>query len=180
VAPGEVGPDAGRVAARVAVPGEGPGADLPATGDSAAPRTAFLARRGYRPWPALWPRYWLPVGVAQGSGAWAGVFTSGQDALERHAYSASVMAGTGLAAGTWRADVAYQYAGLTRAVLDAAYSRSETIVVQPAGGPPPGPANDTTSGRERCCGRSEDASLGVTVRQRRFRWSAAARLGAEY
>jgi hypothetical protein len=180
VAPGAVGPDAGRAAARAAVPGEGPGSALPATGDSAAPRAALLERRGYRPWPALWPKYWLPVGVAQGSGAWAGVFTSGQDALERHAYSASVMAGTGLAAGTWRADVAYQYAGLTRAVLDAAYSRSETIVVQPAGGSPPGPGNDTASGRERCCVRSEDASLGVTVRRRRFRWSAAARLGAEY
>jgi len=180
VAPGAVGPDAGRAAARVAAPGEDSGAVPPATGDSATPRAAILERRGYRPWPALWPKYWLPVGVAQGSGAWAGVFTSGQDALERHAYSASVMAGTGLAAGTWRADVAYQYAGLTRAVLDAAYSRSEAVFVPPAGGSPPGSGNDTTNGRERCCVRSEDASLGVTVRQRRFRWSAAARLGAEY
>lgn len=161
VAPGAVGPDSGRAASGVAVPGEGSGAALPAMGDSATPRAVIVERRGYSPWPALWPKYWLPVGVAQGSGAWAGIFTGGQDALGRHSYSASVMAGTGLAAGTWRADVAYQYAGLTRAVLDAAYSRSETV-------------------EEHCCVRSEDASLGVTVRRRRFRWSAAARLGAEY
>jgi hypothetical protein len=180
MAPGAVGPDAGRAAARVAVPGEGSGAALPAMGDSATPRAAILERRGYRPWPALWPKYWLPVGVAQGSGAWAGVFTGGQDALERHAYSASVMAGTGLAAGTWRADLAYQYAGLTRAVLDAEYSRSEMVFVHPAGGSPAGSGNDTANGREHCCVRSEDASLGVTFRHRRYRWSAAARLGAEY
>ena len=176
VVSGAMAPDTGRGA----VSGKNAGAALPAMGDSAPPRAAIFSRHGYRPWPTLWPKYWLPVGVAQGSGAWAGIFTSGQDALERHAYSASVMVGTGVAAGTWRADLAYQYAGLTRAVLDAGYSRSETVFVHPAGGSSAGSGNDTADGQEHCCVRSEDASLGVTFRHRRYRWSAAARLGAEY
>ena len=112
-----------------------------------------LSRHGYRPWPALLPKYWLPVGAAQAGGAWAGAYTSGQDALGRHAYSAQAGVGTGSAADTWRLDVAYQYAGLSPAVLDAAYARTEGTA---------------------------DASAGVTLRHRRYRWSAAARVAAEY
>jgi hypothetical protein len=137
-----VAPDVGGVAA--------------APGHAAAPpdsASAVLARHGYRPWPALLPKYWLPVGAAQAGGAWAGVYTSGQDALDRHAYSAQVGVGTGSAAGTWRADFAYQYAGLSSAVIDAAYSRTEG---------------------------TSDVSAGVTLRRRRYRWSAAARVAAEY
>jgi hypothetical protein len=128
---------------------------LAASADTAPPDSAsvVLARHGYRPWPALLPKYWLPVGAAQAGGAWAGVYTSGQDALDRHMYSAQVGVGTGSSAGTWRADLAYQYAGLSPAVIDAAYSRSQGTA---------------------------DASAGVTLRQRRYRWSAAARVAAEY
>lgn len=180
VVPGADEPVAGRDTSRAAPSGGDPGAAPGPASDSAAPRAEILTRHGYRPWPSLWPKYWLPVGEAQGSGVWAGIFTSGQDALDRHTYSAAVRIGAGTAAGSWRADLGYAYAGLTRAVLDAAYSRIEEVYtpratggVQPAGG-------DTAAGQEACCLRSEDASLGVTWRQRRFRWSAAARLGAEY
>jgi hypothetical protein len=142
-----VDPDAGSGTAM-------PSADAPrparAPADSADP---VLARHAYRPWPALLPKYWLPVGVAQAGGGWAGAYTSGQDALGRHAFSAQAGVGLGSAAGTWRADVAYQYAGLAPAVFDAAYTR--------------------TAG-------TADASIGVALRHRRYRWSAAARVAAEY
>jgi hypothetical protein len=143
---------------RVTPDSDGAGAALRSTAapaDSVPPAFAsvVLARHGYRPWPTLLPKYWLPVGAAQAGGAWAGVYTSGQDALDRHAYSAQVAVGTGSAAGTWRADFAYQYAGLSPTVFDAAYSRT---------------------------GETADASAGVTLRQRRYRWSAAARVAAEY
>jgi hypothetical protein len=130
-----------------------PSSDAPANPAPPDSASVVLARHGYRPWPALLPKYWLPVGAAQAGGAWAGVYTSGQDALDRHTYSAQVGTGTGSAAGTWRADFAYQYAGLSPAVIDAAFSRTEG---------------------------ASDASAGVTLRRRRYRWSAAARAAAEY
>jgi hypothetical protein len=141
-------------------------------GDSTPP-AAILARHRYRPWPALLPQYWLPIGVAQGRSGWAGFFTSGEDALGRHAYAVSALAGTGLAAGTWRADVGYQYAGLGRVVLDAALSRAEEAFT--ARRPPP-----DSGVVEGCCLRTDEASLGVTAQLRRYRTAAAVRLGAEY
>ena len=148
-----VTPDADGAGAAPRSTVEPPSSAAPA--DTALPDSAsvVLARHRYRPWPTLLPKYWLPVGAAQAGGAWAGVYTSGQDALDRHTYSAQVGVGTGSAAGTWRTDLAYQYAGLSPAVVDAAYARTQGTA---------------------------DASAGVTLEQRRYRWSAAARVAAEY
>ncbi|MGD0483561.1 MAG: hypothetical protein ABSB58_02785 [Gemmatimonadales bacterium] len=141
-------------------------------GDS-TPRAAILARHPYRPWPALLPQYWLPVGAAQGRSGWAGIYTSGEDALGRHAYAVSALAGTGLAAGAWRADVGYQYAGLGRVVLDAALSRAEEAFTARR----PLPDSGVVEG---CCLRTDEASLGVTAQLRRYRTAAAVRFGVEY
>jgi hypothetical protein len=162
---------------RVAAPGrpaDAAAADLPADapGDS-TPRAAILARHAYRPWPALLPQYWLPIGAAQGRSGWAGVYSSGADALGRHAWALSALAGTGLAAGTWRADVGYQYAGLGKVVLDAALSRAEEAFTARRAPPDSGVV-------EECCLRTDEASVGVSTQLRRYRSPAAARVGVEY
>ena len=158
-------------------PAEGTAGGSDGAAGAAAPQTAILARHGYRPSPGLLPpRYWLPTGATQGRASWIGILTGGRDALDRHAYLATVMAGVGTAAGTWRADLEYFYAGFSPAVLDAAYARGEESYL----GRPAASAIDSVAAEERCCIRSESASLGVAWQVRRFRWSAAARLGAEY
>jgi hypothetical protein len=165
-------------AAAVAAAGAPASAATPAAAEPRAvpdstPRAAVLGRHGYRPWRALLPQYWLPAGAAQGRSGWFGLYTSGQDALERHGYAVSVMAGTGLAAGTWRGDVAYRYAGFRRVVLDAGVSRSEEAYL--ARRPPP-----DSGVVEGCCVRTDEAVLGVTVPLRRYRTSAAVRAAGEY
>jgi hypothetical protein len=145
---------------------------LESSGDS-TPRAAILARHPYRPWPALLPQYWLPIGAAQGRSGWAGLYTSGEDALGRHAYAVSALAGTGLAAGTWRAGAGYQYAGLGRVVLDAALSRAEEAFTARRAPPDSGVVDG-------CCLRTDEASLGVSAQLRRYRSPAAVRIGAEY
>ena len=161
---------------RVAAPersAAGTARDSAGSAADSAPRATILARHAYRAWPALLPQYWLPLGAAQGRSGWAGLFTSGEDALGRYAYAVSALAGTGLAAGTWRADLGYQYAGLAPVVLDAAFSRAEDAYT--ALRPPP-----DSGVAEGCCLRTDEASLGVTARVRRYRGDAAVRVGAEY
>lgn len=137
------------------------------------PSAAILSRHAYRAWPALLPQYWLPIGAAQGRSGWAGVYSSGEDALGRHAWAVSALAGTGLAAGTWRAAAGYRYAGLRPVVLDVALSRAENAFTARR------PASDSGV-VEECCLRTDEASIGVTARRRRYRSAAAVRLGGEY
>ena len=151
-----------------------------AAADSAAaaiadtgPRTPILARHAYRPWPALLPQYWLPIGAQQGSAGWLGLYTSGSDALGRHEYGFDALVGTGLAAGTWRADVSYAYAGLRRVVLDAGLSRSEDTYLLRR----PPPDSGFVAG---CCGRTDEVGLGATVPLVRYRSAAVVRVAGEY
>jgi hypothetical protein len=146
---------------------------VPSVRPAPGPSTAITSRHGYRPWPALLPQYWLPIGARQGRSGWLGVYTSGSDALGRHAYGLSAMVGTGLAAGTWRADLAYAYAGLRRVVFDADYSRALESYLQRAAPPDSGLV-------EACCGRTDEATLGATVPLRRYRTAAAVRAAGEY
>ena len=166
-----------RVAGTERMPGDAERGPEPARGDSAAsdaaPSVPILAHHPYRPWPALLPQYWLPLGAVQGRSGWAGLYTSGEDALGRHAYAVSALAGTGLAAGTWRATFGYQYAGLSPVALDLAVSRAEDAFT--ARRLPP-----DTGVVEGCCLRTDEASAGVTARRRRYRGDAAVRVGAEY
>jgi len=147
-----------------------------AAGAAPEPRTPIVARHSYSAWPSLLPKYLLPLWNSYGAASWIGALTSGQDALDRHYYLASAQVGIGAARRTWRADLAYYYAGLSPAVLDAAYSRGEEPYVRRAAGA----AGDSAGWEESCCIRSEDASLGVAWLLRRYRWSAAVRVGAEY
>ncbi|MEK6610974.1 MAG: hypothetical protein AABZ35_08640 [Gemmatimonadota bacterium] len=108
----------------------------------------------YRPWPSVLPHFWSPIGEAQTGGpGFYGAFTSGGDALGRHLYFADLALGTGKASGTWRGSLFYQYAGFTRAILDASFTRDLA---------------------------DESAEAGITVWRRRWRTAYAARLGAEY
>ena len=148
---------------------------------SAAPTAEVLGRHGYRPWRSLFPKFWLPVGVGEEPASWLGIFTAGQDALERHLYAATLMLGTGVAAGTWQGGVAYRYARFSPFTLDLAYSRTEeTYVWGPVWAPDALPPFGGSAGQTECCYRTEDGSVGVSLVHRRFRWSAAARIGAEF
>ncbi|MDP3772838.1 MAG: hypothetical protein Q8Q85_01070 [Gemmatimonadales bacterium] len=124
----------------------------------------------YRPWPSVLPHFWSPIGEAQTGGpGFYGAFTAGGDALGRHRYAADLALGTGKASGTWRGSLFYQYAGFTRAILDASYTRDQLQF-----------SFRSNPGVLLCCLADESAEAGITVRQRRWRTAYAARLGAEY
>lgn len=132
-----------------------------------APTAAIAREHGYRPFPALWPRYWIPEWVAIGDFAWLGAFTSGADALRRHLYVADFLLGIRGARGSWLGDVGYVYAGLSPLLLDASYSRDQIVT-------------GDSLGNRFCCTPDEEANLGVTLQHRRYRTAFAARLGASY
>jgi hypothetical protein len=142
---------------------------LPA-GAGEVPSDVVRRERGYRPWPSLLPRFWLPIWVAgSGGSSFFGFYTAGVDVLRRHGYDLELSAGVGDAAGTWRGGLAYRYAGITPVVLDAFYDREQLVFLTGAGEDPFG-----------CCLTDEEAGGGITVRRRRWRTDLAARLGAEY
>jgi hypothetical protein len=132
-----------------------------------APAAAIAREHGYRPFPALWPRYWIPEWVATGDFAWLGAFTSGADALRRHLYVADFLFGIRGARGSWLGDVGYVYAGLSPLLLDASYSRDQIVT-------------GDSLGNRFCCTADEEANLGVTLQHRRYRTAFDARLGASF
>ena len=142
-------------------------APLPA---DAADSSVVRAEHPYRPWPSLLPRYWFPVVQAGSGAAWFGARTSGYDALGRHAYVAAVSFGAGLAAGTWRAGLAYAYSRLVPWRLDAEYKRDLALVDTL-----PGPLVATA-----CCHVDETGAAGASWVHARWRWQVTARAGAEY
>ncbi len=132
-----------------------------------APPAPSAREHGYRPFPALWPQYWMPTGVAATGGyTWLGAFTSGQDVLGRHAYYADLALGLGGAGSSWLGDLAYVYARFSPAVLDFSFSRDQLVL------------RDTLGG-VTCCFADDEWRLGVTLRRRRYRTALAARLGGE-
>lgn len=142
----------------------------PAAGFEAGADSVVRSEHPYRPWRSLLPQYWLPIARFAPGAAWIGALTSGQDALGRHAYVATLSWGTGVASGTWLGSLAYDYAGQVPWLLDASYSRSPVVV-------------DTlglTGGGRACCRSDEDATLGLTWRHPRWRTQVASRLGVEY
>jgi hypothetical protein len=158
------------VAAADTSPAPLPGREsLPVIGGE-EPVAVVRREHGYRPWPSLLPRFWLPTWVTgSGGSSWVGLYTAGVDVLQRHAYDLELSAGVGDAAGTWRGGFAYRYAGITPVVLDAFYDREQLAFLTGAPEDPFG-----------CCVTDEEAGGGVTVRRRRWRTDLAARLGAEY
>lgn len=131
-----------------------------------APPAPSAREHGYRPFPALFPQYWMPTGVsATGGYSWIGALTSGADALGRHAYYADLAFGLGDAAGSWLGNLTYVYARFSPALLDFSFSRDELVLRDTAG--------------THCCFASDQWRLGVTLRRRSYRTALAARLGGE-
>jgi hypothetical protein len=154
----------------VSVAAESGGPEVLAVDADGAP--PVLAEHGYRPWPSLVPRYWLPVvEVGAGAGAaWLGARISGADVLGRHAYFAAVSLGTGVAAGSWRAGLAYAYSRLVPWRFDVAYTRDLALVDTV-----PGPTVATA-----CCHVDETGTVGASWVHARWRWLVSTRAGAEH
>ncbi len=135
--------------------------------------TVIRGEHRYRPWPALLPHYWLPIGSSELGATFLGVFSSSADALGRHAWVASAEVGSGIAAGSWRGHVGYAYARFSPVLLDAFYERDQLVyAIQPPGGGPLGPL--------QCCIADETVQLGATLVRRRWRSSLATRGAIEY
>jgi hypothetical protein len=163
--------DGWRLAAVATGEGEAlPPSVAPPPDQALPPPVAIRSEHPYRPFPTLWPKFWIPI-VQQQSEAtgWYGAFTAGTDALQRHAYLVDASVGTGEAFGEARAHLLYLYAGLTPLLLDLAYSRDASVF----------PTSDTSRPFD-CCAITEEADLGITARHQRWRWGLASRLGGEY
>ena len=78
----------------------------------------------YQPWSTLRPYYWLPFIDVNGSASWVGASTSGTDALQRHAYGASVA--FDLQDGLLAGNVYYRYQRWL-AMLDVDYSKVDSV-----------------------------------------------------
>jgi hypothetical protein len=128
-----------------------------------------LSQHPYHPFPSILPQYWLPIGQSGNGAGSVGVLTSGQDALGRHLYGATVTLGTGIEAGTWSGSVGYVYARLVPWLIEASYDRSQLLVV------------DTGAlARPVCCRTDETGTFAVVWRHPRWRTQVAASAGAEY
>lgn len=133
-----------------------------------APEVA-VTEGGYNPWPALLPRYWIPVSHGEGSaGRYFGAQTGASDAIGRVSYGLTVTHAPGR--GRWEASMAGRYSRWRRFAIDAGAAQTWK-----AGGFAETAAGDTVplALRERL------ASTGLSWRWRRWRSSAAARVGAE-
>ncbi len=128
-----------------------------------------LPDRGYSPFPALLPQYWVPLVFGGSGGAWLGGFSSGADPVGRYAWTAQVQGGVGTFAGHWQGALTWNMAGPGSTLLDAGYARDEYGYV---GVPPASPVV--------CCDRDESAGAGVSFIRRRWRSQTALRLGAVY
>ncbi|HEU4642038.1 MAG TPA: hypothetical protein VFS44_06240 [Gemmatimonadaceae bacterium] len=85
---------------------------LPPSGRSGAPE------RGYSPWGALLPHYWLPIAGQTTTGGYSvGAFTSGSDVVGRHAWFAQLLLDPRDGEHTF--DATYRYAGLGQPVVSA-------------------------------------------------------------
>ena len=138
-----------------------------------APDSAPISgEHDYQPLRSLWPRYWVPqLYLQSGGGHWLGAFTSGNDALERHAYAVSVMLGSGALAGQWQGTFAYLFAGPGQALLDASWTH-QPYLVDTSSTSAPAPAY--------CCAPDDEAHLGVSFVRRRTRSQWQLRTGVEY
>lgn len=141
----------------------------PPVADSAA--LVQQPSRPYRAWQQLLPRYWLPqTGEGRDGRMTIGASSSGNDILDRHAWSASML----VQPDTRETDghFAYRYAGFGVPVLDVSVWQEWD-----------GSFRSVTS---------SGATLGLVARRRRFitmsstwlvprmRWRAAATVGAQY
>lgn len=140
-----------------------PGLLAAPSADRNSPDAVVRAEHPYRSLSSALPQYWLPQLYGEPGGIRAGAFTSGADALGRHSYSASLMAGLGSVAGRWSGRLAYAFAGPGHALLDASASHTPQLV--------------TGAG---CCDPDDALHAGLSLVRRRWRSQALLRLGGEY
>jgi len=127
-----------------------------------SPGTVIRAEHPYRSLRSALPHYWLPQFYSEPGGSWIGAFSSGSDALERHAWAASLMAGLGSVGGQWHGQIAWLQAGPGHALVDASASHTPQLA---------------TSG---CCDPDDAVHAGLSLVRRRWRSQSLVRFGAEY
>jgi len=132
---------------------------------------------GYRPWPSLAPRFWLPVWHDVGTaGRFAGALTAGADAIGRTAYVAQLALAP--AKGRLEGALALSHQRWRALSLDASYVASWDSLLSRRGLlSRPDSTVDTvlvTYGDIK-----QTASLGGTFTWRRWRTAIAVRVGSE-
>jgi len=132
---------------------------------------------GYRPWPSLAPRFWIPLWHDGGTaGRFGGAATFGTDAIGRTSYFAQLAVAPGKRRVETSLHVAHQR--WKAFGLDASYAASwDSLLSRPGLLPRADSTVDTvvvTYGD-----LEQTATMGGTVRWRRWRSQLAVRLGAE-
>ncbi len=130
---------------------------------------AVVAREtAYRPWPALIPRYWIPIGAAEGSaGYFVGALSGGSDPIGRTAYGATVLVAP--TRGRWEGGLRVEHRRWKVASLDVGISQDWE--------PTLGITTDGTL--VRLGERERRIDTGLTLSWRRWRTAFATRIGAE-
>jgi len=152
---------------------DGPLTGVPVAGGSVAPDVAaagpvsLTGGTGFDPWPALLPRYWVPLlHDERTTGLFVGGSTGGADAIGRTEYGVSLEAAPGT--GRWEVAAGLTHQRWQRAVLDLSLSQTWSDAGRYVRG-----AGDTVDLGER----ERAAAGGVTLRWRRWRTALAARVG---
>jgi hypothetical protein len=125
--------------------------------------------RTYSSFPTLRPRYWVPTALGNNiTGYYVGAFTSGEDVISRHSYSA--WGAYAPSSHRVQGEVAYAYAGLGRPILGLQADRSwdawDSHLVE----------GDTSF---RVIEREDDVYLGASLVRRRWRSSGGLSLFGE-
>jgi len=122
---------------------------------------AALTSGGFNPWPALRPRFWIPIGHLEGeTGAFGGIATAGMDPIGRTTYAAFV--GAAIQPLRWEAMLVLQHQRWRRFGIDARISQRW---------------NGLSGGRYG--ERERKAETGLTWRWRRWRSAARVRLSGD-
>ncbi len=139
-----------------------------------APVAVIVREHAYHAFPSVLPQYWIPQLFVEVGGARFGALSSGTDALGRHEWSASLMAGIGSLGGQVDADAGYAWTGVRNLVFDVSVSHSpELYLTQPPGTIGVLPTVVT------CCVANDAAHAGVTFGRHRLRTVGTVRVGLE-
>lgn len=123
---------------------------------------------GYDPWPALRPRYWIPVGRDEGSaGFFVGALTSGVDPIGRTSYGVTALVAPDR--GRWEAGLSVEHRRWKAASVDVGLSQTW----DPTFGVTSDGTVVTLAERER------RLTAGLTLRWRRWRTGVSLRMGGE-
>ncbi len=152
---------------------DGPLAGVPVVAASAVPDVApaggvsLTGGTAFNPWPALVPRYWVPLlHDERTTGLFVGGSTGGADPIGRTQYGVSIEVAPG--PGRWEMAVGLTHQRWQRAALDLSLSQTWSDAGRYVRG-----SGDTVDLGER----ARALAGGVTLRWRRWRTAVAARVG---